>query len=94
MKTDNKVLFDIKSPTIRVLRYASFRKRDITPVEVRDFFPHLFKKPYNARESMQRLENHKFLENTGNDLWKLTDTGLKYLRSSAPIYKGENAHWD
>ena len=86
-------LIDKNSPTIKALRYASFRKRSITPAEVRDFFPHCFSRPYRARESMQRLANYQFLVKTGEDSWSITNKGFEYLRTSAPIYKGENAHW-
>lgn len=89
MSTLNKASFHVQGTSIKVLRYARHRKVSVTPDEVRSFFPHFFKRPYRARESMQRLENSNFLVKTAEDSWKITEEGIAFLYSTAPQYKGE-----
>lgn len=90
MSTLNKASFHTRGTSTKVLRYARYRKDSITPDEVRSFFPHFFKRPYRARESMQRLENSKLLVKTAEDSWRITAEGIAFLYATAPAYKGEH----
>jgi hypothetical protein len=90
MSTFNKSTFHIGGTSVKVLRYARHRKESVTPEEVRAFFPHFFKRPYRARESMQRLENSNLLVKTADDSWGITAEGVAFLYATAPAYKGEH----
>lgn len=90
MKTIVKPAFTINGSTIKVLRYARFRKRPVTPEELKAFFPHFFKRPYRAREAMQRLETYNFLSKVGEDSWNITSEGVAYLYATAPKFQGEH----
>lgn len=90
MSTFNNASFHIGGTSIKVLRYARHRKGSVTPEEIRDFFPHFFKRPYRARESMQRLEKSKLLAKTSDDSWGITAEGVAFLYATAPAYKGEH----
>lgn len=92
MKTLPTNTFQTNSTTIKTLRYARYRKCPITPDEVRAFFPHLFKRPYRAREAMQRLAQYNYLTKTDTDSWCITDTGIAFLYANAPTYRGEHAN--
>lgn len=89
MSTKLKPQFHINGTSTKVLRYARFAKKEITPEQVRNFFPHFFKRPYRARETMQRLEARELLASVGPDSWKITAQGINYLYTSAPRYQGE-----
>ena len=89
MSALNKATFHTKGTSIKVLRYARHRKTSVTPEEVRSFFPHFFKRPYRARESMQRLEKSNLLVKTAEDSWKITAEGIAFLYSTASRYQGE-----
>lgn len=90
MSTLNKASFHIGGTSIKVLRYARHRNQPVTPDEVRSFFPHFFKRPYRARESMQRLEKSNLLTKTAEDSWGITAEGVAFLYATAPAYKGEH----
>lgn len=84
--------FHINGASTKVLRYARHRKGPVTPEEVRAFFPHFFKRPYRAREAIQRLSRYDFMRQVDTDSWVITETGITFLYASAPTYRGENAN--
>lgn len=90
MSTFNHSNFRTHGVSLKVLRYARHRKQPITPDEVRSFFPHFFKRPYRARESMQRLATSHLLVKTAEDSWGITAEGIAFLYATAPAYKGEH----
>lgn len=90
MKTIQKPPFTTNGNSIKVLRYARHRNKPVTPNEVRAFFPHFFKRPYRAREAMQRLEKYNFMTKTAEDTWGITAEGVAYLYATAPKYQGEH----
>ena len=73
----------------RVLMYARFQRKHqkFTALEVRQFFPHKFRRPSDVYRAAESLTAYGLLE-TFEDGWRITPHGQEFLFSMANPYRG------
>lgn len=79
--------FPYAGSTHCALRFAHMKNKPVSAEEVRAMFPTKFNRPSRVVDAMDRLTDCGLLSPVGTS-WKITNSGINYLKVTARAYKG------